>query len=517
MTLLVHEDSGRVVSMATDAAGAGATLAQTIWLSGEVAPPALCSGLGRCGACRVRFLQGIPEPVEADSRVLGEGAVAAGWRLSCRHRVRSGMEVVLPPPPVARTERVERVVTSCKVLLAVDLGTTSVQWQASDSNGVFLRGQALNPQMGAGSDVVSRLGAARTVAGRGVLRTLLLRFLQRIVAEVHAVAPDATLELCVAGNTAMTAILLDLDTSGLAVAPYHLPTNGAGGETVSLPGLPPVWVTPQPAPFVGGDISAGMATLLFGQEPQFPFLLADLGTNGECVLALDAERSVVTSVPLGPALEGIGLTHGGVAQAGSVSGFRLDPKGLTPQVIGGGSAERLCGTGYVSLLDILLRTGFLTPGGRLAEGTTPLARRLRQAVRFDAQGAWYLPLPGEGLGLTAFDVEEILKVKAAFSLALEGLLQAAGVALQEVRQVVLGGALGEHAPVRALETLGFLPSGLGARVRSAGNTSLAGAALLLARPELRAPLIRWSKQCQVLDLTAQADFTAQYMRHMVFG
>ena len=41
---------------------AGQTLARTIWLSGELPPPALCSGLGRCGACRVRFLEGTPEP-----------------------------------------------------------------------------------------------------------------------------------------------------------------------------------------------------------------------------------------------------------------------------------------------------------------------------------------------------------------------------------------------------------------------------------------------------------------------
>ena len=54
---------------------AGQTLAQTIWLSGELSPPALCSGLGRCGACRVRFLEGTPEPCDADSAILGAEAV----------------------------------------------------------------------------------------------------------------------------------------------------------------------------------------------------------------------------------------------------------------------------------------------------------------------------------------------------------------------------------------------------------------------------------------------------------
>ena len=67
---------------------AGQTLAQTIWLSGELSPPALCSGLGRCGACRVRFLEGTPEPCDADSAILGAEAVRAMpplrvWLLSC--------------------------------------------------------------------------------------------------------------------------------------------------------------------------------------------------------------------------------------------------------------------------------------------------------------------------------------------------------------------------------------------------------------------------------------------------
>lgn len=69
---------------------AGQTLAQTIWLSGELSPPALCSGLGRCGACRVRFLEGTPEPCDADSAILGADAVRGGWRLACRHAARCG-------------------------------------------------------------------------------------------------------------------------------------------------------------------------------------------------------------------------------------------------------------------------------------------------------------------------------------------------------------------------------------------------------------------------------------------
>lgn len=490
---------------------AGRTLAQTIWLSGELPPPALCSGLGRCGACRVRFLEGTPEPCAADSAVLGAEAVRGGWRLACRHAPAAGMAVELPPPPSEKRKRMDIRPDAGPFRLAVDLGTTSIHWRLLDGTGhEAASGQALNPQMGAGSDVVSRLAAARDQEGRERLRHLVIRFLRRVISD--AGVPVA--ELCIAGNTAMTSILLNKDVAGLCAAPYRLTERG--GRTADLPGLPAAWIPPQPAPFVGGDISAGMAALLYGETPEFPFLFADLGTNGEFVLAVDAGRAFIASVPLGPSLEGIGLSYGGVADAGSVSGFRLGPSGLSPVVIGNTEPKRICGTGYLSLLDILLRTGFLDAAGRLsASPVSPLAARLLGTVERGASG-WSLPLPG-GMALAGADVEEILKVKAAFSLALESLLAASGLESRALARVCLGGALGEHMPETALERLGFVPQGLQARTAAKGNTSLRGAALLLARPELRERLARWSAGCMLVDLAARPDFTALYMRHMVFG
>ncbi|MFR3458226.1 MAG: hypothetical protein ACLTTU_07745 [Bilophila wadsworthia] len=76
---------------------AGQTLAQTIWLSGELSSRA-CVG--------ARALQGVPgtvlkgrPPCDADSAILGAEAVRGGWRLACRHAAVAGMVVELPPPP----------------------------------------------------------------------------------------------------------------------------------------------------------------------------------------------------------------------------------------------------------------------------------------------------------------------------------------------------------------------------------------------------------------------------------
>ena len=115
------------------------------------------------------------------------------------------------------------------------------------------------------------------------------------------------------------------------------------------------------------------------------------------------------------------------------------------------------------------------------------------------------------------DVEELLKVKAAFSQALEALLRAAGLAAADVACLALAGALGEHCPPACLEELGFLPSGMGRRVRAVGNSSLDGAALLAAEPWRLPALARWCAAATLVPVAEDPGFHADYMRHMRFG
>ncbi len=530
--LYIHTGDGRNVTLPLPRKSI--SLANAIWLSGEIPALPLCAGLGRCGMCRIRFLSRPPEAGEDEKAILGANALAKGWRLACRHIAEAGMDVTLSSE--TGLERKQKTVISSldndgknnDLLLAVDLGTTFIQWRlfpsayggaiqgdaapgtAMEQEEYLLTGRVLNPQIGAGTDVISRIATALTSEGRSLLRNPVLHLLQEIVRN----APGVVREICVAGNTAMTAILLDADVDGLAAAPYTL--REKGGRTIALPDLPPVWIPPQPAPFVGGDVSAGMAVLLWEHKEEFPFLLADLGTNGEFVLAMNERKSFVASVPLGPSLEGIGLSHGGVVGPGSVTAFRLGPAGLYAVAPNDGLPEKICGTGYLSLLDSLLRCGFMSPDGKpAASPPTPLARKLQTMLRYPA-GIWELPLSGR-LSLSGTDVEELLKVKAAFSLALEQLFAVAGLRSGDVARFILSGALGENAPVQTLENLGFLPQGAEGRTVAAGNTSLAGAALLLKQPELRVRLRAWSDSCKVLSLVDQPTFMEHYIRHMAWG
>lgn len=508
-----------------DASQGTPTLAQAIWLSGLAPPPPLCSGLGRCGHCRVRVAppELAPPPTAEEAAMLTAQELARGWRLACRHTadcLSRGTSLHLPAAPRhtphgtapdASPGAAPSAAPVREALLAVDVGTTNLCWQALAPDGAVLAaGQQANPQMGAGADVLSRLAHARTHGGR----TRLVNLIRTALADIVASLPCPVREMCLAANTAMTALCLDADVSGLAAAPYTLPV--AGNCRACLPGLPPAYIPPQLAPFVGGDVSAGMALLRECPDATYPFLLADMGTNGEFVLALDGENAIVTSVPLGPALEGIGLPFGDVAGSGVVTHFALGPAGLVATTLDGAPPRRICGAGYLSLARCLLQAGVLGSDGRFATASPlPLARRLLEQLD-TSHGEARLPLPGS-MYCAASDVEEILKVKAAFSVAVESLLVAARLEPGAVRRVYLAGAMGEHVAPDTLEALGFLPHGLARCATATGNTALRGAALLLLKPHCRAPLAAWSRRCRILDIANAPDFSTHYLRHMRFA
>jgi uncharacterized 2Fe-2S/4Fe-4S cluster protein (DUF4445 family)/ferredoxin len=503
---------GRLVTARPDPS---LTLAQALFLAEPFRGLPLCSGLGRCGLCRVRFLADPPPALAAEEKRLSPGDLAAGWRLSCLRQAQA-CELALPGIHGARP-RISRLESAAGPLaLAVDLGTTSLHWTALDQGRPVARGRELNPQMGLGAEIMSRLAFAVRPGGAQVLRNLVLERLRDIARSL----PGPLEFLVLAGNPAMVLLALGLDSAGLRAAPYRLDYAG-GDERVLAPDLPRAFIPPLLAPFVGADLSAGLAALLLGPgaAPRFPFLLADLGTNGEFVLALSPDRLLCASVPLGPALEGVGLRFGRTAGPGAVEVFHLGTGGPIPHFVEGSNGEEqtpgLTGPAYLSLAALLLSSGLLEPSGRFAAPATPLARKLAERLTsLNGEPAFQAM---DGVLLLASDIEEILKLKAAFNLAFSRLLAEAGLMPADLASVRLAGAVAEHTRASDLERLGFLPAGLLPRVHVAGNTSLAGAELLATDPNARRAVLDLSARVRAIDLTAETGFQARYLERMTFA
>ncbi|MFP5238533.1 MAG: ASKHA domain-containing protein [Acidobacteriota bacterium] len=486
----------------------GFTLAQALFAAGAYRGKPLCSGAGRCGLCRVRFAEGAPEPLPEEVRRLPREPLLDGWRLACLRPPVPGSLVEAALEASAPDGGVDLPV-ACGGVLGIDLGTTSVHWRFEGA-GATSGGQFPNPQLGAGSEVMARLSLAALPGGAERLREAVAASIMRIVRGL----PCTPERICLAGNTCMTMLALGRDASGLAAAPYRV--DWPGGDYAELDArLPRVYIPPLLAPFVGGDVSAGLAALAFsGQTPETPYLLADLGTNGEFALELPGGEVLLASVPMGPALEGVGMAQGMLAGPHAAVRFTAMPAGLVPEVLGGGAARGISGTGYVSLAARLLAAGALTPEGRFdRRSPSPLAARF--LVGLGEEGG-EPKLDVGGVSLYSSDVEALLKVKAAFNVAVRYLLEEAGLGFAALKSVLLAGALGEHVSPQDLEALGFLPPGGALKVRAVGNTSLEGACLAASREDVRTWLAELPRRSRLVDVAARPGFQDSFIGSMRF-
>lgn len=460
---------------------------------------AVCAGSGLCGKCAVRFTGRAPQACVEDETRLGPEKLADGWRLACRHVVTDACRIEVPgtAPSLPQCGRGDG--------LAVDLGTTRIKWAVRSGSQFGAECSVMNPQMAVGSEIMSRLRYAMSSQdARRLLRRSVLEILEEVAAGSGATA------MALSANSTMICLLLDVPLEGLAFAPYSLPW--AGGKTMRLsPALPPVYVPPLLGPFIGADVSSGLAYST-SLRPAYPFVLADLGTNGEFVLALDSGTYFATSVPMGPAIEGVGLCCGAAAGRGVLGRVELGPNGLRWDEQG---LNGISGTGYVSLLALLLRLGLVGTTGHFQPGTMPLAHKVRERLTAHALGR-VLVLDGD-VFLAERDIEEFLKAKAGVHVALETLVDRAGLTVGDVAAVYLAGALGEHAPADDLCTLGFLPEIWRDRVNVVGNTSLAGTVLALGNEEARGWLEMLPARVRVVSLVEGESFGPAFMRAMRFS
>ena len=494
--------------------GGHSSLAHLLWT--HLPPRPLCLGLGRCGMCQVRFLSDPPPALPEEKEILGDDACANNIRLACRHTVTSlSKDIFLELPGEAFEEkRLTSHPLSCThpIGLALDIGTTSVCWAFLDlrEKNVLSEGSFLNPLMAQGSDVISRLSAALNTETRSHMAKSMRKAILGLLDSIKC--PTKRILLC--ANTVMTDIFLDYPIENLAFAPCVL--SHCGHERLSLPHFPPIFLPPLIAPFIGSDIACGLHFCLERNPPR-PWLLADLGTNTEFCLQREDGELFFTSVPMGPAMEGIGMRCGMLAGEHAVTRFFLSPLGLllsSPDAKQS-SFRGISATGYISLLGLLLRVHVLNEQGSFQKPSMPLAQKITSRL-FQKDSRPCLAL-SETLFLDSLDIEEMLKVKAAFSSAITLLLEKAGLSRDSLRTLFLGGALGSAVDISDLETLGFLPQGFREKIAILGNCALEGAKSLLLSPRKEEALAKLCQKSHSLSLTDEPRFQETFLRAMRFG
>ena len=483
-----------------------------------------CAGRGTCGKCKVLVEGDLSPPDEVELEQLTSAELAAGFRLACRARVQGAVSVTLAPI-VVYSNKIFRSCDDYKQAavplgLAIDLGSTTVAAFLTmlDDGRVCAGAAALNQQTVFGADVISRLAAA--ARGEAHAERLSALALASIVQAIDALKLSRRVKariskVTIVGNCAMHHLLLRYPVETLATLPFQPYSKAAvrekdGRFSDVFPPSAEVAIPPLIGGFVGSDALACLAYFGFDRASG-PMAAIDLGTNGE-VMVTDGERILVASTAAGPAFEGVNISCGSRAVDGAVVGVRTDRKdgSFVFTTIADAPPIGLTGSGLLSLVSELRRSGVIEPSGRMVAEHPVFGHRISTDERQVRRIALTDAKDGETVYLTQLDVRELQKAKAAVAAAAHILMRRLELEAGDLQRMFLTGSFGSQLSVEAVVGLGMIPPVAPTVIETPPNGAGLGAALFLDDEEF-ARGERIAARAEQVDLDLDPDFHSLYI------
>jgi len=399
---------------------------------------------------------------------------------------------------------------------AVDLGTTTVALRLFDrADGKLLaQAQDWNAQAPYGADVISRIQHTMEASdGLGELSRCIRAQTETLLGQTLSAAgrkTDEVKELIIAGNTVMQHLFDGREVASIARAPFQPETLFEDGTGELLSGIP-VQFAPCVAGYVGGDITAGLLADGLFVQPELRLFL-DIGTNGEMALGNES-GALCCAVASGPAFEGAAISCGMPGITGAVSHVSYD-RGFLCDIVGGGEAKGICGSGLVDLVAMLLERGVIDESGRLLP-PQDAPEDMRRYLTEDGQGNGVFHLT-KAVSLTARDVRNLQLAKAAVAGGIRVLLEQRGVTADDIASVELAGGFGNYLSPENVVRIGMLPRACLSKIRPLGNAALAGASMLALDGENWRKLAEIPEKCRYLELSGRDDFSRAFTDSLTF-
>ncbi len=353
---------------------------------------------------------------------------------------------------------------------AIDVGTSSI-WsrlvRLADGSALGTRVLA-NPQQEYGADIASRVGlAAEQPAIRTRLHRQLIDAINDSLDQLSRAAGIDVADICniaAVGNSAMFAFLLDLDPAPLCGSPYNLKGardyfGPAGKLGIAAPKAS--LLVPRPIfGFVGSDALADILMVGMAHSDETE-LAVDVGTN--CEIALGSRGKIlVASTPAGPAYEDAHMSFGLSATAGAVCQARLDGEKFVYEVVGGGEAKGICGSGLIDIIAEMRRHGWVDNSGRL----------LKEGPVVIAGGE-------DPVTVGQRDIRSFQLVKASVHAAISVLQKKLGA--KELGRMLITGTFGSYINLDNARLLKMFPDLPDDRIEVAADAACQGAVLMLTQ------------------------------------
>jgi uncharacterized 2Fe-2S/4Fe-4S cluster protein (DUF4445 family) len=405
-----------------------------------------------------------------------------------------------------------------------DIGTTTCVCTLVDlRNGSTVAvASTINKQASYGADVIARM--AKAMHGQEHIEQLQAAVLETAnellacVQDEAGVAPEEIYEAVVAGNATMMSLLLGVNPESIALAPYvatFTETQDLRADQVGVAIHPLGWVAIYPSigAYVGADIVADIVATGLVRDPQTR-LLVDVGTHGEIACG-NAERSVATAAPAGPAFEGGEILCGMRATDGAIEGVVLTNAEVELQVIGDDAEPKgICGSGLIDIVAQLRLVGLVDEGGKMLaredaeRAGNPLADRI--VIRDEVRA---FQLSGE-IVLTQPDIRALQFAKGAISTGIETAMRALDLSAEDLDEVMLAGSFGSYINPRSAQVIGLVPPVTVDRIKAVGNTASEGAKMALM--SFREREVAWEipDLVEYIELSGVEDFNDRFIGNL---
>jgi uncharacterized 2Fe-2S/4Fe-4S cluster protein (DUF4445 family) len=335
----------------------------------------------------------------------------------------------------------------------------------------------------------------------------------------HKLDPSLLVRISIVGNTTMMHLLLGIDPSGIAAAPFipiathamEFPAVEIGftsctAATIEIPG--------SVASYVGADITAGIYACACTAQPK-PVLFLDIGTNGEMAV-WTGERIVCCSSAAGPAFEGASIHHGTGGIEGAIS--KLVPtagpdgdRAIRWETIGNSAPVGICGSGIIDAVAILLDMGLVDETGAMSDPDSDLIIDTPQGPALNIVASHSDPVY-----LTHKDVREVQLAKAAVAAGVHTLLEYCNLGIEDLSEVVIAGGFGSYIDIDHAQRIGLIVPVDRNIIKSVGNAAGKGAVMMLLDPESHDRIDAIARGSHYIELSGSAVFMEHYIDQMAF-
>jgi uncharacterized 2Fe-2S/4Fe-4S cluster protein (DUF4445 family) len=245
-------------------------------------------------------------------------------------------------------------------------------------------------------------------------------------------------------------------------------------------------------------------------------VLIDIGTNGEIVLG-HKDYFISCAASAGPAFEGSGVSCGMRATKGAIQKVKVSAKDFEPsyETIGKAKPRGICGSGYIDLIAEMLKSGIIDKDGKIK----PLEhKRIRQSD----MGREFVVVfkdnadSSSDIAINEADIDNLKRAKAAIYSALSCLLKHMGLDFDSVPKIFIAGGFGTSVDISNAVNIGLLPDVERSKIIFVGNSSIAGARVMLLSYEAMKQAEEIARKMTYLELSTEPAYMDEYMAALFF-